>query len=136
MADKEFMDMADKEFDDLRNSTISRRDFLRSAKAFCRRTPVARRERTLTHSKKRVAKDSNHGKILLNSAGKSSVKDFYLGCFAATTSGRLTRAGTVRIASPSTKHHEYWSPLVDNRAVDEARKTGLNINFSVGTHTG
>merc|ERR1711865_270941 len=54
-ADKEFMDNADKEFDGLRNSTIPRGDFLRSAKAFCRRTPVARRGRTLTHSKKCVA---------------------------------------------------------------------------------
>jgi len=40
-ADEELMDNADKEFDGLRNSTISRADFLRSAQAFCKRTPMA-----------------------------------------------------------------------------------------------
>merc|ERR1711935_667544 len=46
------------------------------------------------------------------------------------------RKNRVMIASPSTKHHEYHSPMVDNRAVDEARKTGLDTSFTVGAHTG
>jgi len=85
--------------------------------------------------------DSSHGTSLLNSAGKSSVKDFYIGCFVATSLGETHRAGMrfkkkTPIASPSTKHHEYHSPMVDNRAVDEARKTGLDTSFTVGAHTG
>ena len=84
--------------------------------------------------------DSSHGTSLLNFAGKTSVKDFYMGCFVAKDDGNTQkiRAGMhdvdknqwqgdkkkAQIASPSTKHHEYHSPMVDNRAVDEARKTG------------
>merc|ERR1740130_1082100 len=68
--------------------------------------------------------DRNRGRSLLNFAGKTSVKDFYMGCFVAKSDGNTgkIRAGMhdveknlfrgktrASIASPSTKHHEYAS---------------------------
>merc|ERR1712166_1184359 len=92
-ADEEFMDIADKEFDGL--LTISRGDFLRSAQAFCRRTPVARRGRTLTKQlarkkKKKAArrkkKDARRKKkkaaqLLTSANAKKCVADNARGAF-------------------------------------------------------